>query len=215
MDREKFFLSSPRILWTGLLLLLFLLPLVFSTSLYRNFETAKSSLLRMGIVPLLLGWSCIKLKRKDFRFFSLSPISSALLLFLLSFFLSSILSIEPTLSIFGTHERQFGLTGLVAVTCFSLLLIEGINLGGKENCVFRIIVLSGTLSSSYGLLQYFGLDPISWPNAFGNRPSSTFGNPVFLGEVLAMTIPLTLSLCYYEKSWRIKNIWLLSLLVLK
>jgi len=213
MDREKYLPSSHRILWTGLLLLLFLLPLVFSPSLYKNFETAKSSLLRMGIVLLLLSWSIIQLKGKGFHFFSLSPIIRALLLFLLSFSLSTILSIEPTLSIFGAHDRQFGLIGLLAITGFSLLLIEGINLGGKKNSVFRVMVLSGTISSLYGLLQYFGLDPISWSKAFGNRPASTLGHPDFLGELLAITIPLALSLCYYERSWRIKNIWILSLLV--
>lgn len=213
MDREKYLPSSHRILWTGLLLLLFLLPLVFSPSLYRSFETAKASLLRMGIVLLLLGWSIIYVKEKGFHFFSLTPIIRALLLFLLSFFLSTVLSIEPTLSIFGTHDRQFGLIGLLAITCFSLLLIEGINRGGKKNSVLRVMVLSGTIFSLYGLLQYFGLDLISWSNAFGNRPSSTLGNPVFLGEVLAMTIPFALSLCYYERSWRMKNIWILSLLV--
>jgi O-antigen ligase len=75
------------------------------------------------------------------------------------------------------------------------------------------MVLSGTISSLYSLLQYFNLDPIAWPKTFGNRPSSTLGHPDFLGDLLAMVIPLSLALCYLEKGWKKRSAWLLSILI--
>ena len=213
MDREESPPIEYRAFWIGILCLIFLLPLVFSTSFYRSFETVKSSLLRVGVSFLLLGWSIIQWKEKGFYFFSFSSITRAVLLFLLSFFISSLLSIEPTLSIFGTYDRQLGLIDILAVSCFYLLLVEGFRMGGKGSSIIKVMALSGSFSSLYSLFQFFGLDPIAWSKAFGNRPSSTLGHPDFLGELLAMTIPLSLSLCYEGKGWGQKGAWFLSALI--
>ncbi|RLA92942.1 MAG: hypothetical protein DRG25_05415 [Deltaproteobacteria bacterium] len=201
-----------KLFWTGLLFLLFFLPLAFSTSFYRSFETIKSSLLRISIILLLLTWIVLP-KARDFSSFPSTPIIRAILLFLLSSFISSLLSIAPTLSIFGIYERQVGLIGVLAVTLFFLLLIEGLKIEGNKNSVVKIMALSGTIVSLYSLLQYFDLDPIAWPKAFGDRPFSTLGHPDFLGDLLALVIPLSLALCYLEKGWRIRSVWIFSILI--
>lgn len=212
MNRGTSGLVLHQIFWSGILLLILLMPLVFSTSCYRSFETTKSSLLRIGVTLLLLIWSLFLYRKKN-NCFSFSPITRALLFFLFIFFLSSLFSIEPTLSIFGTYDRQVGLIGILAVSFFYVLLIEGVRMGGKERSVIHVMVLSGFLASFYSLLQYLNVDPIEWSKAFGNRPSSTVGHPDFLGGLLAMTIPLAISLFYLEEGLLRKGIWLFFFLV--
>lgn len=206
--------NAHRLLWLGLLLLVLLLPLVFSTSVYRGFETVKSSLLRVGVVLLLLGWCVTKCRGNSFSISSLTPINRAVLLFLLASLVSSVLSIEPTLSVFGIYDRQCGFIGYLAASLFCLLLAGGLqSCGWRRDIVLKAMVFSGTIVAFYSLLQYFNVDPISWSKAFGNRPSSTIGHPDFLGEVLVMTIPLTLSLCYLASRWELKAAWILSVLI--
>lgn len=215
MEKENHFSIAHRLLWTGLLVLIFLLPLVFSTSLYRGFETAKSSLLRVGVLLLVFGWCITRYRERSFSFVSLTPITRAALFFVLAFLVSSLLSIEPTLSIFGIYDRQCGLLGILAVTCFCLLLSGELRMGsGRESAtVLKAMALSGTVVAFYSLLQYYHIDPITWSKAFGNRPSSTVGHPDFLGEVLVMTIPLALALGYRAERWYLKVAWILTVLL--
>ncbi len=54
--------------------------------------------------------------------------------------------------------------------------------------------MAGFISSLYGILQYFGIEPI-WPkslNPFGGRSVSTFGNPTFLSSYLVLLLPLAM-----------------------
>jgi O-antigen ligase len=214
MEKEESLSIAHRLLWTGVLLLVFLLPLVFSTSVYRGFETVKSSLLRVSVVLLFLGWCITKYRGSSFSLFSSTPITRAVVLFVFASFVSSLLSIEPTLSVFGIYDRQCGFIGILAASFFCLLLAGGLQARGWERgAVLKAMVFSGTIVALYSVLQYFNLDPIPWSKAFGNRPSSTVGHPDFLGEVLVMTIPLTLSLCYFAGKWELKAAWILFLLI--
>lgn len=56
----------------------------------------------------------------------------------------------------------------------------------------NLILLVGGVSAAYGILQYFGIDPL-WKggiNPFAGRPVSTYGNPNFLSSVLVLLLPL-------------------------
>jgi len=168
----------------------------------------------MGVMLLVLGWCITKYRENTFPSFSLSPITRAALLFVVASFVSSLLSIEPVLSIFGIYDRQCGFLGVLGVTCFCLLLLSALRVRDRGGAtVVRVMAFSGTLVAFYSLLQYFDADPITWAKAFGERPSSTLGHPDFLGELLVMTIPLALSLCYLERKWVFKVTWILATLI--
>lgn len=53
------------------------------------------------------------------------------------------------------------------------------------------------LAATYGILQRFGgLGPVEVPRM--DRVMSTFGNPIFLGSYLALSLPLAWGLCFEE-----------------
>jgi O-antigen ligase len=210
MDERENRSWREQLLWCGLLTFILLLPLVFSPSLYRSFETAKSSFLRVGVALLLLVWSLVRC-RPSATFLSLrSSLPRALGLFLLASLGSSLFSLEPMLSIFGTYERQLGLVGLLAATFSCLLLAEALCSEKSKRILVTVMALSGSICGLYGLLQYCRLDPFGWSDAFGNRPVSTLGHPDFFGALLAMTLPLAVSLCYLAGTWSGRLLWFLA-----
>jgi O-antigen ligase len=213
MDERENRSWGEKVLWCGLLTFIFLLPLVFSPSLYRSFETAKSSFLRVGVALLLLVWSVLRWRRNATCLRPSSALPRTLGLFLLASLGSSLFSLEPMLSIFGTYERQLGLVGLLAATFSCLLLAEALCSGKSKRMLVTVMALSGSIAGLYGLLQYCRLDPFGWSDAFGNRPVSTLGHPDFFGALLSMTLPLALSLCYRAGAWSARLLWILAVVM--
>jgi O-antigen ligase len=72
--------------------------------------------------------------------------------------------------------------------------------------LFRVVVGSVALSSLYGLLQYFGLDPFPWAlrdvEEYRGLPA-TYGNPNFAGHALVIAIVLCAGLV--AEAWRRKK----------
>lgn len=159
---------------------------------------------------MLLAWSVERCRRRGPRLRSSAAVLRALILFLLAVSVSTLFSLEFSLSIFGTYERQLGLTGLVATTFFCLLLAEAITSEARICTLIKTMALAGSLCGLYGLLQYCRLDPFGWSEAFGNRPISTLGHPDFFGVLLAMTLPLAVSLCYRTGTRSERLFWFLA-----
>lgn len=101
--------------------------------------------------------------------------------------------------------REFRKEGLLTYISYFLILFFCYNYayqtGNIKTILFPLLV-SSSLISIYGILQYFGIDPIprdparvSW--TFSSF--STLGNPDFLGSYLSMTFPLSLSLYLLTK----------------
>lgn len=206
---------THSLLWYGQLLLIFFMPLIFSTSLYRSFEIPKAVLLRVGAALLLLVWAACSRKKCCFTMRSLSAVSWAVLLFFAAAALSIIFSLEPALSLFGIYDRQLGLLDLGSTTILYVLMVQSLSAAnpGSTVSVLRVMVLSGTLMSAYALAQYLGLDPIPWSGAFGRRPGSTLGHPDYVGALLVMTVPLGLALISGERKVVVKIGWVVCTLV--
>ncbi len=52
------------------------------------------------------------------------------------------------------------------------------------------LMISGAVAAAYALGQYLGFDPIEWSSHFRPRVFSALGNPVFLGNFVAVLLPL-------------------------
>jgi len=122
----------------------------------------------------------------------------------IAFIISTLLSPSPWVSVWG---RQFGDLGYELYTSLSfLVLFFAVALRTKSRQqVMRIvfaIVAAGILSAAYGLAQAFEWDPIGWDRKTYEgvrRVISSFGNPVFFGAYLVMTIPLFIAVSLYQE----------------
>jgi tetratricopeptide (TPR) repeat protein len=122
----------------------------------------------------------------------------------IAFIISTLLSPSPWVSVWG---REFGDLGYELYSSLSfLVLFFAVALRTKSRQqVMRIvfaIVAAGILSAAYGLVQVFEWDPFGWDlkNFEGiRRVISSFGNPVFFGAYLVMTIPLFIAVSLYQE----------------
>ncbi|HHT9130228.1 MAG TPA: tetratricopeptide repeat protein, partial [Candidatus Brocadiaceae bacterium] len=170
-----------------------IIPLFFDIRLYSVFDLSKVTALYLLTIAILLIWSIIIAGKHDFKF-SRTPLDMPILAYISVFIISSILSINPLMSLLGTYKRFEGLT---ATLCYILLFYSTVNFvtTQKRFYVFLIsIIAASVLASFYGIAQHLGFDIFKWSSFEARRVFSTFGNPVFFSSYLIMTLPLAVVL---------------------
>lgn len=176
------------------------LPLVFFVPLYDIYDLSKVTVLRLltiSIVCLLvvnaLSGRRIDLPRTKFAL----PVAVLMLLVLLS----TIFSINPIYSILGGLKRHEGLT-----THLSYLLIfwlAATYFHKRESSKVEIILGIAVIAQSiYGISQRLGYDVIDWSGSGYdvNRAFGSTGNPVFLGQYLALVTPFFIGQIIYSEN---------------
>jgi O-antigen ligase len=130
------------------------------------------------------------------------------LLFAFMFQMTLVLAVAPgnrNQQFFGVSGRQMGfLTYLSLVVLLLCAAISSSSILQKK--ITKAIILSGSISILYGLVQIVGLDPIKW-----NNPNSSvigfFGNPNFQASFLGMSAA---SISIFILSTRTKRLWRMS-----
>jgi O-antigen ligase/Flp pilus assembly protein TadD len=102
--------------------------------------------------------------------------------------MATILSVDKTLALYGTHVRMLGL----GTTADYVMLYLGIVLLVRQRREVIVILASGLAASvvvlCYEGVQLLGLDPLRWSTTFGGRPFSTLGQPTSLGQYLTIVL---------------------------
>src|ERR1035441_2474026 len=121
------------------------------------------------------------------------------LLTLASLALSTGLSSNPKLSLYGTHWRQYGALTQAAVLIFAWALsTQTRRMGG----ILRTVSVAGAVPALYGIAQYLGWDPILPAAAYHIgagiwtivRPPSTLGYASYFATWLLYVVFLSLAL---------------------
>ena len=125
--------------------------------------------------------------------------------------ISTILSPLPGVSLWG---RDFSALGYELHSILSLLVIFfAIALRVREpeqvKRILWVIAGAGTLTAAYGVSQRYGWDPIGY-GAGSGRVISSFGNPIFFGSYLVMSIVITFGLAL--ERFRNSDRWWLPLM---
>ncbi len=151
-------------------------------------EPEKASVLRVGALVLGAAWLAARLLEPA----SAKPIArgspnAAAGAWLLAAALSTALSVNPSLSFFGSYDREMGFLTLAAGP---VLLVVGASLltdaAMRERSVVALLIGSA-VPCAYALVQQAGRDPLGWSGVVGIV--STFGSPTFLGGYLVLVVP--------------------------
>ncbi|PWU05016.1 MAG: hypothetical protein C5B51_15750 [Terriglobia bacterium] len=142
------------------------------------------------------------------RWFSVLLLSNVV-----SLAISTAVSAKPSLSLFGSNWRRYGSVIQAAVLLFSWLV--AVNCAGRPErvrTILRGLVLAGGVSAVYGILQYFGWDPLLPAAAYhvGEgaltivRPPGTLGYASYFATWLLVVVFLSLAMAGMEESrvWR-------------
>jgi O-antigen ligase/Tfp pilus assembly protein PilF len=184
--------------------LLFLVPLVFSTSVQAVYALPKFILLLVGsaLLALLLAIQASRSRQLQASLFQ--PTQAKLVgAYFAVMALTTFFSVAPRVSLFGSTSNFMGLlTRLAFLVCF-LGLLTGIG-ASPERFVktLWVMALSGGLVATYAVAQFFGLDlfaPASlytFQTSLGDviRVCSSIGHSNYLGNFLLYITPLSAGL---------------------
>ncbi len=193
------------IIEAGWLAALIVTPLFFNVHSSRVFEPDKLSLLRSITLVMAVAWLG-KMANEGFRVgrdgadgrsslwqrVRSAPLVLPTLILVLSYLISTLLSVSPRISWWGSYQRLQG-----TYTTYSYLVIFFLLLGHlrRREQWLRIVyamILTSLPIAFYGILQRTGLDPLPWGGNVRTRIASNMGNSIFVAAYLLMVMFLTL-----------------------
>jgi len=204
-----------RIIEAGWLAALVTTPLFFNVHSSRIFEPDKIVLLRSIALIMVLAWMVKGLedwrarsktrggKRESsarpppeqptlWRSLVANPPLLLALLFLADYAFATVTSIAPHLSLWGSYERLQGLYTTSAYLVIFCSIAALLRTQEQLERLFTTVLIVSFPVSLYGIIQYFGIDPVPWKGDVTQRVTSTLGNPIFVAAFLIMVVPLTL-----------------------
>jgi len=212
--RTKLAVYCDKVLEAGWLLAVVITPLFFNVYSSRVFEPDKLSILR-SIALIMSGAWLIRLldgsswgqdlAPRDHKSLAqpegsgiwsrmtMTPLVLPTVLLVGAYVLSTVLSVAPRVSFWGSYMRLQG-----TYTTFSYIVIFFLMLGSMRrrdqmNRLFTAIILTSLPISLYGILQHFSKDPLPWSRDVTLRVAGNMGNAIFVAAYLIMTFPITLA----------------------
>lgn len=182
--------------------IVFLVPIFFAwlQENFSVFDLNKSLLLHFLLGMGLIAWLVEITLSGEVKFrgnrllFGLGCIVSTV------FLMSTVFSVYPTISLWGSYERVQGLYSLWTYITFSFLMIVTLRNRTELRYFINALLLGSAISVLYGLIQLFGLDFLRWGEKT-DRLFSSFGQPNFFGHYLAVLLPITFyAIFYYGKN---------------
>ena len=133
--------------------------------------------------------------------FKFDWINTLLLTYFVLITISLFFSLDPITSIQGRINRYDGYTTQVI---YMLLFLFARNISVIDKRFIKLVAISTTILSIYGIIQYLGFEPfmrdltrLYWKAAF-----STFGNQNFFGSFLVLQLPFSLYIIsVYRMKW--------------
>lgn len=117
---------------------------------------------------------------------------AAVAAFIFVYVISTALSQMPFFSFWGVTPASDGynLYSFLSLMVIFFAVITYIREVAQIWRILYLVAIVGTITSIYGISQHFGWDPIGIADT-SDRVISTFGNPIFFGAYLVMSIPIT------------------------
>ncbi len=201
--QTKFSIFCERIMEAGWLFAALSVPLFFDIYSSRVFEPDKMTLLRSIALVVALAWLAkfIETGFADFRagtgsfirrLHQANPLSIPVLLLMLIYLVSTLASVAPPVTVWGSYQRLQGTYSMFSyITIFGAML-HALKSRKQLERLYTIIILTSLPIAAYGWLQHFKLDPLPWGGDVSERIASAEGNSIFVGAYLIMAVPVTL-----------------------
>jgi len=197
-EKTNFYSRALEVFW---LAVIFLVPLFFNPLSHQAYYLNKALLLQLLVFIMLAltvaGWIYNRsgLQRFSLKRVARYPLRLAIVLFGLLSGLSTIASITPSVSFWGSWNREAGLLTLLCWILFCLILVQNLR---RRQQLYRIVytlLLSSAIVALLGILQHYFPQAMQhfFHTAISSRVASTTGNTLSLSAFLAMVIPLNMA----------------------
>jgi tetratricopeptide (TPR) repeat protein len=214
-QRSKIQAWCEGIIEAGWLAALIVAPLFFNVYSSRVFEPDKISLVRSIALVMLLAY-LVKLadggrawlpahdaesaepapKAQDASPWYLRlwriPFLLPVILLVMAYTISTILSVAPTVSWWGSYQRLQGTYSFLSYVTIALLTAAHLRHPEQLRRLQHTVIIVSLPIAIYGVIQHFDIDPLPWGGDVQTRVSANAGNPIFLSAYLIMAFFLTL-----------------------
>jgi cyclophilin family peptidyl-prolyl cis-trans isomerase/tetratricopeptide (TPR) repeat protein len=179
-------------------------PLFFNIHSDRVFEPDKITLLRSIALVVAFAWLVKFIDQKGWRNRAAlrlrdkasiwqMPFILPVVLLVIVYLISNLLSVTPSVSWAGSYQRLQGTYSTLSYLIIFGALISSMRTRAQARRLITIVIITSIPVAFYGLLQHFNLDPLPWAGNTQDRVAGHMGNAIFLAAYLIMTVPLTLS----------------------
>lgn len=191
--------------------LILLMPVVVYPFVYEPFGFGRYVIFMFALAGLLLGsLLAIGRVRLERRWWT-HPLIWWLVIWWVIAVIAAFTGVNPGRSWWGTTIRAEGLFFVTGLIIFGLNLLVIARHEATWLKMFSIMTWVGAASGLYALLQPLNL-PLMLPIGEGGRAFGLMGNPIFLGQLLLLTIFITLYFVY-SSAGRWRWVYLASLLL--
>jgi len=163
---------------TFFLPVVFLLPLITSSSYFFPFIVPRNTLFRIAVGLSLALFAMLVAARPKLHIYKKNKILLSYALFIIVLIISSLLNGDFLYSFWSTYERMDGLIALLFLFAFLTVLIGVYKTDKAWEHLFRFTVLISFFVAFIGWSQHVGADFLL-ASAGGERVSSTLGNSTY------------------------------------
>ena len=180
-------------------------PLVFSTAVYRTYVLPKLALLLVGATAILVLSAISEVGRSPGHLARAFKSRHVLLvsMYVTAMALATIFGVAPLASLFGSSAVEMGLLTRLCFFVVFIGLIVAVGISKERLSVLLwAMTLTGLVAASYACLQFFGYDPFLSAASYTFTSSTdavvrvpgTLGHSNYLGNFLLYTAPLSVGL---------------------
>ena len=209
----KLSVYCDKVIETGWLLAVALIPLFFNVYSNRVFEPDKLTLLRSIALVVVVAWLIKVLEqmnpgpqtgsqadgataasgREAFRRWLLeTPLVLPTLAMVVVYLISTIASVVPGVSLLGSYQRLQGTYTTFSYLILFFMILQGMRRRDQLDRLITAVLISSLSVSLYGIVQHNKLDPLPWGGDTTSRVAANMGNAIFVAAYLIMTLPLAL-----------------------
>ncbi len=179
-----------------------LAPIFFNKYSSRIFEPDKSTLIRSLALLIAAVWA-IKLidtglgyirenPKSWFQQLVQTPLILPSLVVITTYLLSTILSVSPRISFWGSYQRMQGFYTTLSYFIIFAAIVANLRKPSQVRRIITTAIIASLPVSLYGVLQHYGIDPIPWGGNVTKRIAANMGNSIFVAAFLIMVVPLTI-----------------------
>jgi len=187
-----------KILEMGWLAALITAPLFFNVYSSRVFEPDKITLLRSIALVMAGAWLIQQVERafggmNPRTWLKENPLALPTLVVVLVNIVSTIFSVAPSVSLWGSYQRLQGLDTTLSYIAIFFLTVSSLRTRAQFNRAINTAILTSFPIAYYGVIQHYKLDPLPWGGDTSSRVAANMGNSIFVAAYLIMVVPLVLA----------------------
>jgi tetratricopeptide (TPR) repeat protein len=205
MSRTKFSAFLDGILEAGWLAAIVVTPLLFNIYSSRVFEPDKLTTLRSIALVMagvwLVRWAeewAVRRKQggeeaEERRITWRTPLVLPTLLTVVAYLVSTLFSVTPHISFFGSYQRLQGTFTMLSYIVIFFIILDRLRTRAQVDRLITTLIVNSLPIALYGFVQRAQRDPLPWGGDVTRRVASNMGNAIFVAAYLIMAVPPTLS----------------------